>query len=115
MAWIMLWTVAHVPFADHRRPVTSSLQLRNERGLTCIDGRHKRRDTVDVAVRAGQNGGSARRAQRIGREAVVEANAVFGEFIDPWRAVDTGSVYANGMRRVIVRQNEDNVWPTGPS
>src|SRR5207244_505036 len=66
---------------------------------------------IDVAVFAGEDDGPARRADRIRAEAVAKEHALLRQLIDVRRPVYLRAIRANGMGRMIVAEDEENVRP----
>jgi hypothetical protein len=67
--------MAQLPLADEAGAIADVAQLGYEGRLSGVHERVEGRDAVDVAVRAGEQRGSARGAERVGGEEVVEPDA----------------------------------------
>ena len=101
---------AEMPLADHAGVVPALLQQPRDchpRAVEPIEHGH----AVQVRVLAGQNRGAARRADRVRGKHVREQRALAGQPIDVRRLVDARPVGADGVRRVVVGHDEDDVGP----
>ena len=103
---------SEVPLADHAGVVAALLQQLRDRRTAAVEP-VENGHAVDVRVLAGEDGGAARRADRVGGEDVFEERALFGNAIEVRRLVDARPIGADGVRRVIVRHDEDDVGPIG--
>ena len=103
---------SEVPLADHAGVVAALLQQLRDRRAAAVEP-VENGHAVDVRVLAGEDGGAARRADRVGGEDVFEERALFGNAIEVRRLVDARPIGADGVRRVIVRHDEDDVGPIG--
>lgn len=107
---LMILALAEVPLADHGGLVVCvGPQLLGDVGDALVDLGVERHDAVDVVVRAAEHGGARRRADAVGDVAVVEAHALVGDAVEVGRAVDAGAVARDGLGRVVVRHDEDDV------
>ena len=106
---VMDTTMAHVPLAEERGGIPGLVQHGGESRLTRVDRGVQGGHTVDVAVRASQDRGPGRRAQRVGHQSPLEADALLGDPIDIRRSVEPAAVAADGGRRMVVRQEEQDV------
>ncbi len=79
--------------------MAAALQELGECQLAAIERRvgSQRRHAVDMIVSAGQDRGTARRADRVCAEAVVETHAVFGYPVKVWCLIDAAAVAAHGV------------------
>ena len=102
-------SVPQMPLADDSRLVARVLEQLGECRLPPVEWLAEVLDTVDMAVGAGENRGSAGRAYRIRAEAVVEAHAPCGYAVNVWCLVDAASIRADCMSRMVVTHNEDDV------
>ena len=102
-------SLPQVPLADVRGLVAGGLQQLRKGLQAVVHHGGQRGDAVQVVVGAGQDRGPARRADRVGAEAVVEPHAAGGDAVEVGRAVDAAAVAAHGMRRVVVAHDEQNV------
>ena len=75
-------TMAEVPLAEQRRLVAGGLQRLRKRPQRVVQQGVERGHAVHVVVRAGEDGGTARRADRVGAEHGVEAHPPVGDAID---------------------------------
>ena len=66
-----------------------------------------------MRVLPGQDRGAARRADGVGREHVLEERAFARQPIEVRRLVDLRPVRADGVRRVVVGHDEDDVRAVG--
>ena len=71
------------------------------------------RDLIYVIVGPGQDSGPARRANRIGAEAVVQTDTALCDSIKIRRGVDPAPVATHGVRSVVVGHNVDYIGPGG--
>jgi hypothetical protein len=90
--------MAQMPLAHQRRLVAGRLEQPREPRLTRVEQGRQGQHPVDVVVGAGQDRRPARRAQRVGAEAVGEAHPLGGQPVDPRRLVDPAPVAADGVR-----------------
>jgi hypothetical protein len=101
--------VAHVPLADEAGAIAGVAQLGHEGRLGGVEKGVEGRDAVLVAVGAGKQRGSARGAQRVRREEVVEPDAGAGDGVEMWRGVDHRAVGADRVGGVVVAEEEEDV------
>ena len=103
---------AEVPLAEHRRVVAGLLETVGDGDRRWIevveDG-----DAVLVAVLAGEDGGPAGRADGVHRVTTAEAQALGGEAVHVRCRVDRAAVRADGVGRVVVRHDEQDVRSLG--
>jgi hypothetical protein len=97
-----------MPFADHARVITGRLQRLGHGPLAAVEG-IENSDAVDVRIFAGENARAARGANGIHGEAIVKTQAFVREAVEMRRLVDLAAVSADGVGRVIVRHDEENV------
>lgn len=71
------------------------------------------RDSVEVGVLTGEEGGAAGSADGVGYEGVGEAGAIGGEAVEVRGLVYLGAVSGNGVLGVIVREHENDVRVIG--
>src|SRR5262249_7414646 len=103
------WIAGQMPFPDHAGVIAGLLQhLRNCRLAAIKTIEHS--DAVDMAVLAGQNGRATGRANRVDGETIEEPHPFVGNSVQVGRFVDSASVTAHRMRRMIVSHDEQNVW-----
>ena len=57
-----------------------------------------------------QNGSARRRANAVRNIAVIEQHALFRNPIEIGGLVDACAVTGNGLRGVVVRHHEDDIW-----
>src|SRR5262249_21359804 len=62
-----------------------------------------------VAVFAGQDGGSARPADRVGDQAMAEEHSIAGQAIEIRSGVEAGAVGADGPGGMIVGEDEEDI------
>lgn len=97
-----------MPLADHRRLIPRLLEILRQVRLIAIKGIEDCH-AILVAVFAGKNRRAARRANGIVNEAAREEHSVLRDAVDAGRLIDATAVGAHGMRRVVVRHDEENV------
>lgn len=71
-------------------------------------------DLIPVAVLSGEYGTAAGGTDRVGRIAVVQSDSFLADSVDVWRGQDGAeytSVGTDGLCRVVVRHDEQNVGP----
>ena len=107
-----------VPLADHRGPVAGAAELLGEGPLVPVELVAVAAEAVRVAVLAGEDGGAARAADGVAAERAREDDALGGQPVDARRGVDAvhpgsvgemGPVGADGVGRVIVAEDEEDV------
>jgi hypothetical protein len=101
-----------VPLSDHPRVVASLLQQPRDGRARPVEA-VEHRDAVYVRVLTGQDRSAAWRADRVGREDARQHRALTRQPIDIRRLVDTRPIRANGMCRVVVAHDKDDVGPVG--
>jgi len=101
--------VPEVPFADHRRLITGSLQQFREGLLTAVKFFIKRPDTVEMIVFTCEDDRPARRANRVGAKTVFKAHAFIGYSVDVWCRIYFTPVTADGMGCMVVRHDKQNI------
>ena len=74
---------------------------------------HEHGHAVQVAVFAGEDCGTARRADRIDGIAAVKPHPLIREPVQLRRLVHSAAVGADGVRRVVVRHDEQDVRAIG--
>src|SRR5262245_39029544 len=98
-----------MPFANHAGVIASPLKDLCNGGLAAVetieDGH-----AVEVAVFSGENRGTAGRANGIHGETIHKAHSLFREAVDARCLIDLAAVGADGVRRVIIGHDEENVW-----
>lgn len=62
-------------------------------------------------MRSGQNGSTRRCTYAVRDVAVIEEHAFFCYTVEVWGMIDTRTICRDGLRRVVVRHDEDDVWP----
>ena len=70
----------------------------------------QRRTAVNVAVCPSENRGPAGCADRICAKTVAEAHAALSNPVEIRRLVYSAAVATHGMRSVIVRHDEQDLW-----
>ena len=103
---------AQVPLADHARMVARRLQVLGDGRLRAVEA-VEHRHAVLVAVLAGQDAGPAGRADRVDAEAGVETHALLGEAVEVRRLVDPAAIGADGVCRMVVGHDIEDVGPRG--
>ena len=105
----VLRPAAQVPLAEDAGLPALSLQRLDEGRQAVVHGRGQCGDPVDVVPCAGEDGGAAGRANRVGTEAVVEAHATLRDAVEVGRPVDAAAIATHGVRRVVVGHDEEEV------
>lgn len=105
--------VAQVVLADDRRLVAGLLEEFGERLLVLLELDAVPIHAVQVAVLAREDDGPHRPADGVGDVALVEAHAFAGKAVDVGRLVDLRPVRADGLVRVVVAVDEEDVRPLG--
>ena len=101
-----------MPFPEERSAVAVLLKDFGESLLVAIEFIPIVHEAVLVAVLSGEDDGPAGSADRIGTEAVFEKHSLSREPIDIGRGINAfepSFVGSDGMRSVIVGENEDDV------
>ena len=98
-----------VPLADHGGLVAGALEFLGDVIALGVERLFEGVDAVLVAVLAGEDGGAAGRADRVGAEAVGEAHAAVGDAVDVRRLVDAAAVGGDGVGGVVVGHDEEDV------
>ena len=99
---------AEMPFADHSRVVAGSLQVLGDivsRTIEAVEYGH----AVEVRVLTSEQSGAARGADGIDDEGIDEARSALSQSIDIRRLVHLRTVGRDGMLRVVVREDEEDV------
>lgn len=74
-----------------------------------VDLAFQRHDSIDMVVRSSQDRGPRRCADRVGDIAVVEHHTLHGEPIYVGRVIDARAVGTDGLGRMVVGKDEDDV------
>ena len=101
---------SEVPLPHHPGVVAALLeQPRNRHAGTveAIEHRH----TIEVRVLSRQDGRPARRADRVRGKDVRQQRTFAGDAVEIRRLVDARAIGPNGVRRVVVGHDEDDVGP----
>ncbi len=99
---------AEVPLADHPGVISRRLKVFGDvvaGAVEPVEDRH----AVLVRILAGQEGGAAGGADGVGDEGVGEAGSFVGQAVEVWRLVDLGAVGRDGVLRVVVGEEEEDV------
>ena len=83
-----------MPFADDTSMIACLLQHFCDRGLASVEA-IKNRHAVEMAVLAGQDGGAARRANRIDGETIQQAHAFVGDAVEVGCLIDFAAIFRN--------------------
>ncbi len=100
-----------VPLADKGRLVARRPQELGKGRLASVEGDGVVADPVEVTVFPGQDDRPARGADAVRAEAVLEADALAGDPVDPRRPVESAPVAADGLGGVVVGHDEQDVGP----
>ena len=100
-----------MPFAHNCGLVARLLQKFRQRLLTAVEPDSIVNDSVEMAVLARQDNCSAWRADAVGAETVVESYASGGKSVDIWCLVNSTSIRTDGVRRMVVAHDEDDIRP----
>lgn len=68
-------------------------------------------DTIHMIVSATKNGRSTRCADAVRDKTRIEEHSFFGQSINVGGMVDSCAIAADGLARVIIRHDEDDVGP----
>lgn len=101
-----------VPLADHRRLVPRVFHQPGQELFVGFDAADEGADPVPVRVLPGEQGGPARRADRVRDEGVGEHRPFGGQPVQCGRRVELRqppAVGADGLRRVVVGHEEQDV------
>lgn len=70
----------------------------------------QRHDSIDMVVRSSQDRCPRRCADRVGDVAVVELHTLRGKTVNVGCVVDASAVGTDGLGRMVVGKDEDDVW-----
>ncbi len=98
-----------VPLPEQCRLVARRLQQLRKRLLGAVKRLAVRHHAGEVPVLAGEDGGAAGRADRVGDEGVAEQHALGGQPVDVRRLVDARAVGADGVGRVVVGEDQQDI------
>ena len=90
--------------------VARRLQVLGEGRLRAVEA-VEHRHAVLVAVLAREDAGPAGRADRVDAEAGIQAHALLGDAVEVRRLVDPAAIGADGVRRMVVGHDVENVGP----
>ena len=97
-----------MPLADDAGVIAAGLQVLGDvvaRAIKAIENRH----AVQVGILPGEQRGSARRADGVGDEGIREPRTAHGQPVDVRRGVHLRPVGGDGVLRVIVGEDEEDV------
>ena len=103
---------SEVPLPDHAGVVATRLkELRDcpAGAVEAVEHRH----AIQVRVLAGENGGAARRADRVRHEHARQHRSLARDAIEVWCLVHARSVHANRMRGMVVGHDVEDVRSAG--
>ena len=103
---------AKMPLADHASVVAALLQQTRDGHARAVEP-VEHRDAVEVRILASQDCGTARRADGIRGEDAGQERALARQAVEVRRRVDFRPVRADGVRRVVVGHDEDDVGTIG--
>src|SRR5216117_3548197 len=89
-----------MPFPDHASVVAGGLEIFRQRRLSAVEP-VEHRHAVEMAVFAGEDGRTTRRANRVDDKTIDEPHPFFGDAINTRRLVDLAAVSADGVSRVV--------------
>ena len=98
-----------MPFADDGCLIAVALKDFGHILLAVVDMGADGGDLVDVVVSAGEDGGAAGLAERVGAEAVVEKHTALGYAVEIGGPVDARPVTTHGVGCVVVGHDEENI------
>ena len=99
---------AEVPLADHAGVIAAGLQVLGHvvaRAIEAVEHRH----AVEVRILPGEQRGAAGRADGIGDKRIREPHAFLGEPVDVRRLVHLRAIGGDGVLRVVVGEDEEDV------
>lgn len=103
-----------VPLAHHRRLVALLPEQGREGDGVPRQGVYQGLHPVDMGVLPGQDGGPAGGAQGVDAEAVLRQAALPADAVDAWgfeHLGQPGAIEADGVGRVVVRHNKEDIGP----
>ena len=98
-----------MPFSDQSGLVSMVLKYLGESHLATIKPVPVTVKTVLVAVFSGKYAGATWATDSIGYKAVTKKHAFLCKSINIWRFVDARAISANGVRRMVVSEYENNI------
>lgn len=102
-----------MPLADESRLITAPPHDFGKGRLRTVKALPVSAKAVQMTVLSRQDAGAGRAANRIGAEGIEKNRALFGQTIYVRRLINFRAVGANGLHRVIIRENENNVGTVG--
>ena len=98
-----------MPLADECRLISAVVGKDGKRGLRSVELLGVGGYAVEVTKGAGEDGRSARCADRVLDEVTIEDDSFIGDSVYVRRLVPVGSVGGNRLPGVVVRHYEDDV------
>jgi len=102
--------VSQMPLANHGGLPAVVLELLGKRPQAVVEGSGERGHTVDVVVRARQDGGATWGTDRVGAERRIQTDALGSNAVQVGCLVDAAAIRRDRVSGVIVAHDEDNVW-----
>ena len=102
-----------MPLADQSRLITAPPHDFGKGRLRTVKALPVSAKAIQMAVFPRKDAGAGRAANRIGTEGMEKNRAFLSQTINVRRLIDFRSVGANGLHRVIIGKNEDNVGTLG--
>lgn len=103
---------SQMPLADHAGVIARFLQFLGNRPLAAVET-IKNRNAIDVRIFAGEDRRAARSANGVDRKTIAETHSFFSDAVDVWRLVDLAAVGADGVGRMVIRHNENDIRAGG--
>ena len=104
-----LWITYEVPFTNHGSLISILLEKFWESQLVAIESSGIVDESVGMAMLAGEHTGTAGATDGVGHEAVGEAHALVGYAVNIGRFNVTLVIGTDGLVRVVVAHDEENV------
>lgn len=70
----------------------------------------QRHNAVDVVISTTKDSGSARSTDTVGHITVIKQHTLLSKTVDVWRIVDSSTIAADGLGRMVISHDEDDVW-----
>ena len=105
-----------MPLADHGRLVAGLFDQMRQRLVLGFHSTVQRRDAVDMAVLARDQRSPGGRADRVRTKGIRQPDPLFRQPVDVGRGIErsqAAAVSTDGVGRVIVRHDEQDVRPVG--
>jgi len=105
----MCFALTQVPFADDSGLVVVALQNFGDIFQAIVEVGADGGNLVDVVVGAGEDGGAAGLAQRVGAKTIGKAHAALGDAVEVGGLVDATAVATHGVCGVVVGHDEEYI------